>query len=97
MSAPKFGEWLPRESAPKDGSFFLGFGRPNQSHGSAMGLVRWENTEYDGMETVKIVFAPSGEKIEEQRALVKKAHGFWAGEIQPTHWMPLPPPPETQK
>jgi hypothetical protein len=74
VTAPKFGEWLPIETAPKNGDEVLLFGYWLKEIGcdieSAMTagcfeMGKWFATITDG----------------------------YACECEPTHWMPLPPPP----
>ena len=71
MSEPKFGEWQPIETAPKDGSLImigrLGWAMP----------ARWRFYETLG----------SGYWVFSNNQHIKKT------DSQPTHWMPLPEPP----
>lgn len=75
-------EWQPIDTAPKDGTVFFGFD-PEDRYPQPM---KWE--EY-----------------EPQYAEEQEEPGYWTyaealiadvvGEAKPTHWMPLPPPPES--
>ena len=60
--------WLPIESAPKDGSWFIAI-----SKWGRIRMVRW--ADYGG-----------------DRYPINDEDRMW--DTQPTHWQPLPPPPE---
>ncbi len=71
-------EWMPIESAPKEGPFIV-FG------GAWCG-------EINGVEHGQCgpwIVAPCGARFD---VMGTDAYSAWV--IEPTHWMPLPPPPE---
>jgi len=78
-------EWQPIETAPKDGTAFLAWEDDDRGNQWPV-VIKW--TEYE---------------TEEDRE--EFGEGFWqyceellsdvAGEAEPTHWLPLPPPPVT--
>lgn len=84
---PAFGQWLPIESAPKDGTCFIGYGQPTRGVPQGAYQTRWEAFGDGSPARVRFL---SGEGPE---------GGFWYSESrwtntwEPSHWMPLPPPP----
>lgn len=77
-------EWLPIDTAPKDGSAFLAYGRHTDSPESAQRGVKagdhwWAIILWDVWREPAWVFAKDGTST-------------WS---QPTHWLPLPAPPES--
>jgi len=77
------GEWFPIETAPKDGRWVLVYGG-RSVHDRKDGLSG--RFECDCRTVVMACWIPNGE---------------WEGMADnwthyPTHWMPLPPPPEVQ-
>ena len=77
-------DWMPMETAPKDGSIVLGF-FPNMwlpggdyrfpDRRWGMGSVRWDGSEDSGFYWSLL----DGDSVGD-----------------PTHWMPLPDPPESE-
>ena len=76
--------WMPIETAPKDGSLILLF-RPAAFEWGKVAPGKWEDQKYS-----------------------KKPQPYWeiwlkigntrdSREWNPTHWMPLPPAPETEQ
>jgi hypothetical protein len=89
MTSPKFGEWRPIETAPKDGNAFLAYGQHDGPHPDAArgvqrgdhwwGIIQWDIwRDQPPSWTDKWVFAKDGKPT-------------WS---KPTRWMPLPPCPE---
>ncbi len=76
MSAPTFGEWLPIETAPKDGTSIL-------LHGSWSGEIGCD---------VPIASTVGFWSYDEWVASITD---YYSVSANPTHWMPLPPPPKT--
>lgn len=75
-------EWQPIETAPKDGTPILVFGKP-QKHPN---LESW----YDG----SAIFTAEWDAIDESFCILG---GDWLGPfIDPSHWMPLPAPPKAK-
>jgi hypothetical protein len=84
---PTVGEWEPISSAPRDGSWFIGFWQPFDTVSFEQAIVtvahgplpcRWTNSPAN----------PDGGYF-----YVVGNMAFVYG-YQPTHWMPLPPPPK---
>lgn len=76
-------DWQPIETAPRDGRTVLVFGKP-------------DNLIFDGNLLVTFNVASSHtahwDHIDEAFCL---SGGSWLGPfVEPTHWMPLPDPPE---
>lgn len=65
--------WRPIETAPKDGSWFIGF-RPSRYAQDAVDSWSWKAFGI------------------EENVFVDARDSVWE-DFQPTHWMPLPPPP----
>ena len=91
-------DWKPIETAPKDGTWIIVYGL--DSRGTEISLSRWEGYDGSRMEVVRTEFDPvTGNKIAEHSELVSYERGDWhrevAGRLNPTHWMPLPKPPQT--
>jgi len=82
-------EWQPIETAPKDGTPIILFGgRVTAGHWEA---ERWPvSAEYHGSTGEYLGQFETGECIE---AWWYSEDGGFDSESQPTHWMPLPPPP----
>jgi hypothetical protein len=86
--------WQPIESAPKDGTTFLG-ASPNNSaaHPWLIRVMWWdEHFENAGWDDKK-------DDVIYRAAWSSGRVGSWNyeeyAEEKPTHWMPLPPPPVT--
>lgn len=80
-------DWKPIESAPKDGSYVIVTGpRYSDEHLPPFSLAKWEEEFIE-----EWVYENSHTK-----KLFKVDHSHWNYEcgIFPTHWMPLPKPPE---
>lgn len=74
-------KWQPIETAPKDGTWFLGY-TPRSIHG-------WPRRNSKGS---IISFRWWGKGSEDKIPWFSNMSGF----PQPTHWMPLPDPPSKQ-
>jgi hypothetical protein len=77
-------EWRPIETAPKDGTTILA-----AFAGGAVLMTRWYVHYLNGAPN------PHREPEWEQREMYGGMGGYM-GPLQPTHWMPLPPPPESK-
>jgi len=66
-------EWKPIETAPKDGTWFLGLYPLTQEYQERIAVTNWDDTACDGPRFSDV--------------------GDWFFS-HPTHWMPLPLPPE---
>lgn len=78
-------EWQPIETAPKDGTTILVRGRPTDLVMGGDTLVKFHKlgTYTAAWDEIDSTFCLSG--------------GSWLGPfVSPTHWMPLPPPPEVK-
>lgn len=75
------GRWQPIESAPKDGTFFLA------TNGGHFPFV----TAYDDGEDV---WFTRNQHWESDERMAAKLRNVPARQWTPTHWMPLPAPPE---
>ena len=79
--------WMPIETAPRDGTPFIGYGEPRRGMGYAAHTTRWE--DYGEGSIARVWFlegkGPKG--------------GFWYSEYDwtqtwsPSHWQPLPAAP----
>lgn len=76
-------EWQPIETAPKDGSYVLTF-VPKPWNGLTIKPLRWE-------EEVTLTWEDVDATTRERR---ETDSSHWSTYEEPTHWMPLPPPPE---
>lgn len=79
-------EWQPIETAPRDGTFFLGFD-PRGLQGHGIGAIRWYARDYHTYELIE------GDTYKQ----ITKSSGWWDGDDEcqhPTHWTPLPPRPQ---
>lgn len=76
-------DWQPIETAPKDGTWVLLYGRPYTGQ-SPTEVSRYVSETYEIWERVD----------EATKRLVRQESGYWDGDIWPTHWRPLPAPPE---
>jgi len=74
VSEPKFGEWQPIETAPKDKSVLLCCGKA------------WAFAMFCGRER----YGTLGEPSQDEFGWRCDSSGRFG---MPTHWMPLPPPP----
>ena len=83
--------WQPIETAPRDGTKFIGFGKPAYRMPDGAYQTYWSSFGEGSIARLdfKAGNGPEG--------------GFWYEETnrintwRPTHWMPLPPPPEGDK
>ena len=71
-------EWQPIETAPKDGTGVLAFALGNPA-GYFYGVAMWVNADPD---------------LNPHTPADKLSLWWWPYAIRPTHWMPLPAPPE---
>ena len=90
-------DWQPIETAPKDGTLILGFGPGVDGWTWPVGkpmpqqfsVTRWTEHEIEQDEEIEPGLF---------RKVKVKALGGWRGTslswFTPTHWMPLPKPPE---
>lgn len=65
--------WMPIESAPRDGTWFLAYW-PVKTFEDRIQTTQWLHHDYR--------FVDASDFLDD---------------IQPTHWMPLPPPPQDTK
>ena len=82
-------EWQPIETAPKDGVIIVYC--PSED-------AKFEYFEGEGEEMVddpKPAFIGCAEWCEDECEFVIFSFHWLSYTSQPTHWMPLPPPPET--
>ena len=91
-------EWMPIETAPKDGTEFLAFGKAvkdfpviawddSKPREAACCVIRWKEAWYDDFQE-----QPDGSFKKVQ----KQGYAFWSPhpqQFRPTHWMPIPAPP----
>lgn len=79
-------EWYPIETAPKDGTTVMGFDPKYPMFCDAARIVQWTTT---------------GTSIEDEEE-EGRAQGWtgprdgFVGDFEPTHWMPLPDPPDAR-
>lgn len=75
--------WQPIETAPTDGTPVLGW-----------------NAEYGARETRSVTYTPGSPGFEAGRTdrwwRWSEPKNSWLMAWDPTHWMPLPPPPEVK-
>lgn len=89
-------EWRPIESAPKDGTVILTFLPAIKNIPSRIVPLAWRSEPSSNK---------ASRKMEMRGYFIEKHGGYWAGagpralpsHGSPTHWMPLPPPPTSQK
>jgi hypothetical protein len=74
-------KWLPIETAPKDGTDVLAC-RMFQGQCIIIGVARWDTCN------------PIGYADRTDKEFTWRAQGTYLLFPTPTHWMPLPPPPE---
>ena len=75
--------WQPIETAPKDGTILV-FGQPSDLEMDGAILVSYKGPA---------IYSAAWDEIDEAFCL---SGGSWLGPfVEPTHWMPLPKPPET--
>lgn len=90
-------EWKPIETAPRDGSMIL-LGRAedaNHDRGAISTPGRWHEEDHDGPDNMG--HDAGFMDIEYQEFSWGRSFGnpdYMGGAYQPTHWMPLPPPPQ---
>lgn len=84
QESEKANEWRDIESAPKDGTFILGYDKQRD----APAVITWRKPEFKW----KHLEYGSTEQAPEKTWIVEADEEF--GFI-PTHWMPLPLPPKT--
>ena len=89
-------EWLPIETAPKDGTRILGFGRgtekcawPAYEQMPFMQCVIW----WTWHDTVRLVDAGDGLFRKAPERVLEMWQPIGPHFFRPTHWMPLPSPP----
>ncbi|WP_143014562.1 DUF551 domain-containing protein [Pseudoxanthomonas sp. CF125] len=75
-------EWLPIESAPRDGSYFLGI-----KAGFIAGVAHWDDELNQFLTTEPDDYAEYAHY---------EAYLDVSGPWEPTHWQPLPTPPAAQ-
>jgi len=80
-------EWQPIDTAPKDGTIVLLFGESHYG-GQAIETGYYVEQWAESWETVK---SGNGKRTQELR---KTDSGYWDANLSPTHWIPLPPPPD---
>lgn len=84
------GEWLPIETAPKDGSHFIALG-PIPRHGSIE--VRETYWSFFGEGSIAKALFESGKGPSGNWAWEEPLSN-WISSWNPTHWQPLPAPPK---
>lgn len=96
MSEFKFGTWYPIETAPKDGSMII-LGRARKSEDDwEMSTIGWhvdadeDGPDYMGHDAGFVDY--SFNNFNPGRSFGSDISKYKASE--PTHWMPLPPPPQ---
>lgn len=75
-------QWQPIETAPKDGTNILVFGKTR--HGFGIYNARWEADEYQGYEEV-------GDNL--FKRVMKKGIPWWRSDVYdgcPLYWTPMP-------
>jgi hypothetical protein len=82
-------QWQPIETAPKDGTKIIGYGRtewlgswqdsPRQTAPKTTAIIRWKEPSFDDGSPGK---------------WLTKSCNPYKDEMVPTHWMPLPEPPK---
>jgi len=80
-------EWMPIETAPKDGTEILGF-RADQG----VFIFRWATDEE--LAERDMHGDPVGDYDEDFACWWHERLGWMEDELTPTHWMPLPEPPK---
>lgn len=89
MTEDKKGEWQLIETAPKDGTRFLGF-RDDGKPGSKYPFLCWSELTAD---------MPAFMYETSSSQQFRTGDAYWASPaavnsvVHPTHWMPLPTPP----
>jgi len=84
--------WQPIGTAPKDGTWFLGYGPDadweewDDDTMPKVGPVHFATEEYEVWDRTD----PSTQKLRHTEIV-----GYWFP-FEPTHWMPIPKPPEAQ-
>lgn len=82
-------EWQSIESAPKDGTRFLAFVPGDDLDLPVIGVACWD----PGSPTIR--FTETGDPNLWRRQVIEKGHfAMDGGWYNPTHWAPLPDPPE---
>jgi hypothetical protein len=94
LELPAFGQWLPIESAPKDGTRVI-LGCPcSDGDGGTSACGYWLDAEEDGIDYMG--HDGGFTDVDYQTFSTSRSFGApgyrYAGH-QPTHWTPLPPPP----
>lgn len=100
---PKYGEWQPIETAPKDGTRVLAYLPPvtfrkgngyKKRHGRLLSVLWFDDPK-----------PQKGSRLSDHsKKIIEKHGGYWATRPDgckpcagsPSHWMPLPEPPKTE-
>ncbi len=75
--------WQPIETAPKDGTNILVYDPPSEYYSGGIFIVFWDREYKRSSKTWCVICSEDGET------------GSWATISHPTHWMPLPEPPNS--
>jgi hypothetical protein len=95
LTAAKAGEWLPIETAPKDGTVVI-LGRA-EDDASVVTTGHWQEAEEDGVDYMGADAGFVDEHYQEfnpGRSFGSPSHRY--APTQPTAWQPLPNPPKEQ-
>lgn len=92
VTAAEREEWQPIETAPRDGTVILAYGNkyyPQGIDAPKMAFTRWKTETRD--EWVWL------DDVTKQLVTIDESDWDSEGGISPTHWLPLPPPPQEAK